>query len=794
MGLDLAGATVRLAARALVRTPAYTTLAILTLALGIGANSAIFSVVYGILERPLPYRDPQRLVVVQREQDLAGARRPAPVPFFSREDLAAWPARLTSLESHAFYAASVAALSTADGTDVIPTAVVSDSFFVMLGGPIAAGRPLGPTDDLTNSVVVSARLSQRLFGGAAAAPGRSLTLSSSPYVIVGVAAPAFQLPAHDTDVWMPYGYARSLNPRCCGMTLLGRLKAEATSQLVVQEAAGLGGRNERAKVLSLHDQLVGSVRSGLLILFAAAGLVLFAACVNVTNLVLTRQTARLRESAIRGALGASRARLIVERVVENLLLAGGGAAIGVALAIGVVKALVQVGASGLPRLDAVRVDLPVLLFSMVLAVVAAVFTGVIPSLRSPSPADALRSAAAYAVTPARAGRRVRGALCVAELAVSLVLLVGVGLLGRSLVRLLHTDLGVTTDRVATASLNMAFGGRPPDAQVLDRINRVIERVAALPGVQAAGVGTSLPPNASRIRLTLRRAGELVDYTASGVAATPGYFDALGMRLVKGRVFTAGDDLNHPPVMIMSVDTARRFFGDSDPIGKTMTLPALRNGVNKSEEMTLVGVVASVRYSGVAAAPDDAVYRPFAQQPWVAPFLVAQTAQDPGVILPALRREIGSVDRAIVVSDVRPLDAVISADTAQPRFRTVLLGGITGLAILVAAVGLFGVVAQSVSQRSRELGIRLALGARPDEIRWMVLREGAWLGLAGIALGAPAALAASRALTGLLYGIEPTDATSFVLASVGLLLVSLAASYVPALRASRVDPLLALRSE
>jgi putative ABC transport system permease protein len=287
---------------------------------------------------------------------------------------------------------------------------------------------------------------------------------------------------------------------------------------------------------------------------------------------------------------------------------------------------------------------------------------------------------------------------------------------------------------------------------------------------------------------------MVDYTASGVAATPGYFDALGMRLVKGRLFTADDDLNHPAVMIMSVDTARRFFGDGDPIGKTMSLPTLRNGVNKSEEMTLVGVVSGVRYSGVAAAPDDAVYRPFAQQTWVAPFLVARAAQDPDSLLASLRREIAAIDRGIVVSDVQPLAAVVAADTAQPRFRTMLLGGIAALAILVAAVGLFGVVAQSVAQRSRELGIRLALGARPGEIRSMVLREGVWLGLAGIGLGVPAAFAASRALTGLLYGVTPTDATSFVLAAVGLMAVSLVASYVPALRASRVDPLVALRSE
>jgi predicted permease len=707
------------------------------------------------------------------------------------------------LESTAFYAPEVAALATPEGGEVIDTAVVSSAFFSTIAGPIAAGRPLGPADDLSNTVVVSDRLSQRLFGGPERSLGQAITLSSRPYVVAGIAAESFQFPARTTDVWIPYGYSRSLNPRCCGLRMMARLRPDVTVDRAADEAGAFAKTantvaslpaNIRVRVIGLRDQIVGAVQPALLVLFAAAGLVLFVACVNVTNLMLTRQAANRREAAIRRALGATRGRLVAERLIENALLAGAGAGVGVGLAVAVVKMLVAFGGSGLPRLDDVRVDAPVLLFSMAIAGVAALLTGLLPALHSPNPADMLRSAATGNATPARGSRRVRGALCVAELAVSLVLLVGVGLLGRSLVALLQTDLGVTTDRVATASMNLAFGGRPPDDQVLDRIGRVLERVAALPGVEAAGVGTSLPPNASRIRLTLRRAADSVDYQAAGVAVTPGYFDALGFRLVKGRLFTADDVLNRPPVMMMSADTARRFFGDGDPIGRTMTLPAVRNGTNRSEEMTLVGVVANVRYSGLAAEPDDAVYRPFAQQPWVAPFLVARTAQQPDSLLPILRREIAQVERSIVVSDIKALDALVSESTTGPRFRTVLLAGIAGLAILVAAVGLVGVVGQSVTQRTREIGIRLALGARPDEIRSMVLREGAWLGLAGIAIGVPAAIAAARAITSLLHGIEPTDAWSYGFAAVGLLVVSLVAAYAPAARAARVDPLRALRTD
>jgi putative ABC transport system permease protein len=446
-----------------------------------------------------------------------------------------------------------------------------------------------------------------------------------------------------------------------------------------------------------------------------------------------------------------------------------------------------------PRLDAVHVDVPVLLFSIALAGVAALGAGLLPAWQSANTADALKFGAAGA-TGASGRPQVRRVLCATELAVSLVLLVGASLLGRSLVRLMHTDLGVTTDHVVTASMNLAFGQRPTDAQTLERVERVIERIRTLPGVRAVGVGTALPPNASRLMLTLRRTGETVDYQAAGVAATPDYFHALGMRLVNGRLFTAEDDLNHPPVMIMSVDTARRFFGDGDPIGRAMSLPVRRNGVNGRADMTLVGTIANVKYSGLDAAADDAVYRPFKQQTWVAPYLVVRTTGDPENLVPTVGREIAAVDRGIVITGVRALDAVVSDAAAQPRFRTVLLAAIAGLALLMAIVGLYGVVAYSVSQRTREIGIRMALGARGGDVLAMVLWEGLQLAVAGISGGLVAAFAATRALTGLLYGIAPTDGVSFGFAGASLLIVALMASYVPARRATKVDPLVALRYE
>ena len=498
--------------------------------------------------------------------------------------------------------------------------------------------------------------------------------------------------------------------------MMGRLRPDVTladtrsevtaAAKALSTAAASAPAEIRATVVSLRDQMTGTVRPALLILFAAVGLVLLVACANVVNIQLARQVAQERDAAIRWTLGASRGRLVRQSLTESLLLAVIGAAGGIALAVTCVRLLTRLNPPGLPRLDAVQVDATVLLFSIGLAALAALATGLVPALQSASAADALKFGAGRVTTGVRSGR-IRRVLCAVELAVSLVLLVGASLLGRSLYQLMNTDLGVTTDRVVTASINLAFGGRPRDEQALERIERVIDRIQALPGVAAAGVGISLPPQVSRLRLTLRKGGDSVDYQASGVAVTPGYFQVLGMRLLSGRLFTADDDRSRPPVMIMSVDTARRFFGDGDPIGQTMTLPATRNGVNASEVMTLVGVVANVKVLRFGRGGRRRCLSAIPSTDRVAPYLVARTIGEPDTLLATLRREIAAVDRAIVVSDVAALDSIVANAAAQPRFRTILLAVMAGLAALMAVIGLYGVMAYSISQRTREMGIRLA---------------------------------------------------------------------------------------
>ena len=801
---------VRHAARTLRKQPGFAVAAILTLALGIGANTGIFSIVYGILLRPLPYRDAERLVLIEAERDVAGVHEPVRV-YFPFTDLDGFRAQLTSVESVAFYATDQAVLSNGSGIEQVDSAIVSDSFFSTLGGGFRLGRPLGPADDLTPSIVISERVWRRAFGGSPDVIGQRVVLNSRrgdggqraawqrlPFTIVGVADDGFQFPSAQTDLWAPAGFVRTVNPRCCSFLPLARLtpgatvaQASADAHAVTQALSITSARDLRARAVLVHDSLVQTVQSSLLILLAAVGLVLCVACANVMNLLLAHNAARSREMAVRLALGASRGRLLVQSLVESGLLAAIGGAVGIMLASAMVETLRRLQPADIPRLDAVHVDAPVLLFACAVAAVATLVTGLLPALQSDA-SEALHTSG-KGVTSRAGGTRVRRALMVAELAVSVVLLVGAALLGRSLVRLLHTDVGVETDRVATASMSLALNRELTSTQQIALVDRVLERVRALPGVDAAGVGTSLPPRQSRIMLTLKGT-DGVGYQAAAIPTTPGYFSALGIRLLKGRFFTDADQGDHPGVMIMSAETARHFFGDGDPIGRTLSLPVFKDGAQVQGSMTLVGIIGEVKYSGLERAADNAIYRPFAQQPWPHVFLAARTDGDTAALGSTLQRQIAEVDRAIAVSAVSTLDNVVSDAAAQSRFRTLLLAGLAALSLALAAVGLYGVVSYSVTERAPEIGIRMALGATRRDVVTMIVGEGMRLAVAGVAIGVAAGYALARTVAALLYGVQPTDAASFALAAAFLLLCALVASYVPARRATRIDPAVALRAE
>jgi len=529
--VDALNQEIRYALRALVRRPGFALAAVLTLALGIGANAGIFSVVYGILLRPLQYEDAERLALVDVRREVAGSQQPV-LTYFPLADLEVFRARATAFESIAFYATDEGVVSNERQTELVDFATVSESFFSTLRGDLLLGRALGPSDDMTASIVISERLWRRLFDGLPTALGQNVILNSrrgdgsqrerwrrTPFTIVGVAHSSLQFPSPQTDIWTAAGFVRNLNPRCCSFLPLARLKSRATLHQATTEVDTLAqtlsatnaaaSRAIQANAIGLHEQLVMTVRPSLLILMAAVGLVLIVACANVTNLLLARNVTRARETAVRLALGASRVRLVMQSVVESGLLVAMGGGAGLLVAAGLVKTLRRLRPAEIPRLDAVRVDAPVLFFAFALAALAILLTSLLPAFQS------------KAITPRMSGKgmsrpagsRARRALLVLELAVSVVLLVGAMLLGRSLVGLMRTDLGVVTNHVVTASMSLALNRELSGAQQIAITNRVLDRLRELPGVRSVGVGTSLPPKQSRILLSLR-GNNAVDFQAA----------------------------------------------------------------------------------------------------------------------------------------------------------------------------------------------------------------------------------------------------------------------------------------
>jgi len=796
--LDVFDRDARYAIRSLRRTPAFTAIAIATLALAIGANTAIFTVVYQLLIRPLAYREASRLVVIDATRVYEGTPRPGHVSW-SLDSAARWQESLRTFSALTFYTSQVFQLSSRNGAELLDGATVSPTFFSTLDGSIVSGRAMETADALTPSIVISERLARRLFGSPDAALGAHLELNTVDYAVIGVAAATWDLPSWKTDVWESAGFAHLRNPQCCTVTLLGRLNpgvtiaqgradVRATSQaLAVSDPNTF--RRLHITVESLRDRQLGDSKTALLLLWAAVGIVLIIASANVVNLLVARNLARGREIAIRHALGASRGRLLIQGLIDAAAIAAGGVAGGLIIARVAAAALARVDPEMFPRLRDVHVDPLIVGFAVGVGALTTVATGLLPSLQ------AARAAMPRTVrqAPTRRQRRMQRLLCVVQLGAAVVLLVGATLLGRSLVDLLATDLGVSADHVLTASINTAFG-RPHSADELaTTMLRVVEQVQRIPGVRAAGIGTSLPPDSSRISMSLKRKSDAIDYIASAVVCSPGYFQALGIRLLQGRFFADSDDALPPPVIIVSASTARSLFGTDNPIGQTFNVPNFKFRRTKSDQATVVGVVSDVKYSGIDARAGDQVYWSLAQAPWLSTFLTIRTDGDVNVASD-LRRVVASIDPTITVSAIKPLDGIIATATAPARFRTLLIVAFAVVALVIAATGLYGIIAHSVTQRTAEIGVRVALGAGTRDVMSLVLREGLAIAALGIALGLPAAFVTSRAFAALLFGVKATDPFTYAAATIALITVALVASYAPARRASRVDPIVALRAE
>ena len=793
--------------RSLRRTPGFSLVAIGVLALGVGLNTAIFSVVYGVLVRPLPYPDPDSIVVIRMRDPRTGRATNG----FSWADLGDWTERSRSFEALALSQRNLAALDGDAGYEPFDGWTVSPAFFEIFGNPLLLGR--GIADPRWPEAVISHRLWQARFGANPTVVGSPIVVNGDQHTIVGVLRPGFRAPvsrppselrAGGADVGAPdiwWVVRPSDDRRIRSAHLVGRLQpgvtlaqaqadADAVARAIAEEYTP--GRVAEPVVTPLPEHVNGSLRRPLWLLLGTVGLVLLVACANVTALLLARQASRYRELLVRKALGASRSRLCVESVASAAWLAGAGGLAGVALAHGSVWLIRTTGAVSVLPLSSVRMDIPVLLFALAISVCAALFAGVlnaVPLMRADP--TSMGWMAGSARGEGRQARRLRAGVVTVQIAVSAVLLVGALLLSRSFVRLLGTDLGVTTGRVMSVQVNLAMGRPRDNAERIALTGRIIERVTALPTVEAAGAANGLPPNQTRMSYYFEdeaaTLGEPRTHRLTLLNPTTGYFEALGIPLLGGRFFSARDTAESPPVVILSESSARLLFGTADVVGRVLPTTSER-------KPTVVGMVGDVRYGGLAGPPPDAIYQPFAQFPFQHMNLVVRASDNPLNLAAAVRAAVHEVDRAITVDSAHLLDDLVAESLATPRFRALLLASLAVLALGLASLGLAGVVAYSVAKRTPELAVRIALGARTTAVLALVLREGFALALIGVVLGLGSAVLMTRALAGFLHDVAPTDGVSFLTAALCLLLVTLAASFVPARRATRVDPMAALRTE
>ncbi len=791
--------------RALRRNPGFATAAILTLALGLGANTAIFSVVNALLLRPLPFHEPDRLVSVWGRHPSIG-REAASIPDFTD-----WRAGAPSFSNLAGFARTSYPVKGEGEPELVTGALVTADFFRTLGVTMAAGRDLRPGEDSQSAArvaIISYGYWQRHYGGRTAAIGLQLsTGAESPYTIVGVAPRGFRLET-DADLWTPIALDEEHGRRDDFLQVVGRLRPGATIAGAQEEMAALMWRLAEkypesntgwtADVIPFREWLVGDVRPTLLVFMGAVGLVLLIACANVANLMLARLASRQREITVRSALGASRRRLTRQIVTESVLLSLVGGGLGLLLAVWGVQALRLSGAGAIPRVDDITLNFSALGFAFALSVITGLVFGTVPALRllSRDLHEGL-SSVSRGVVGASGGRALRGGLVAAEVATAFVLLVGAGLLLRSFSRLLEVDPGYRIAGILTARVSLPrvkYANEPRRTQLYDEL---INRVTAMPGVEAAGMVSGVPLGGGPPENSFTIGGDPavppgMVQDAGTVIASPGYFRALEILLVRGRMIGPGDIASAPGAAVIGEEMARRYWKGRDPIGSRITLDDPADSA--ARWLAVVGVVGDVRNLDLAEPPRPQLYLPMAQSPPPGMVLTARVAGDPVQIVSALRRSLAELDADVPISNVRTMPDRVADSVARPRLSAWLLGIFAVTALLLAAVGIYGVIAYGVVQRTRELGIRLALSAGRGSMLRMVLTQGMRPVLAGMGVGASLALAGSRLLRGLLFGVTAGDPLTYAVVALFLLGVALVACLGPARRAARSDPMAALRTD
>ena len=806
-----------LSARKLLRAPAFAVVAILTLALGIGANTAIFSIVKAVLLAPLPFRDADRVAM------LWGSRDAGETTWLSAAEILSYRDDIAAFESVAAYTGTGANLTGGQEPERVAAAAVTTNLFHTLGVAPLAGRAFGPGDSaaaVRDQVIISHGLWQRRFGADPTIVGKSIQVNGSARTVVAVMRPSFRLPLDIADqrpseLWVPMdlhdGDLAGWGNR--GLMAVVRLapgvtpqRAAALMQVVEErwvQQGHLSNRNHlNRRAVAIADLVLGDVRPALWMLLGAVGVILLIACANVANLALARSDERVREVAVRTAIGASRGRIMRQLLTESLLVAALGGGVGVALAFGGTRLLVALHPAGIPRVEHVTIDPVVLAFSLFLTLLTGIAFGLAPAVQLSQP-DLNRGLKEGGRTGSVSGarQRFRDSLVVAQMAMSVVLLIGAMLLTRSFIELRRIDLGFRPDSALSLRVALPAAAYPDAPSVIGFHRTLRQRLLQAPGVRSVGA-TRLLPLTGTIgdwSITLEGRTRVASENPNGdwQVVMPGYFESMGMRLVRGRFISDDDHENAPGVAVINELMASRYWPDEDAIGKRFHL-----GTNQRPWIAIVGIVGQVRHNALTEEPRAEMYLPHAQWNLAAGGInagrgmtyVIRTAGDPLASLPHVREAVGALDRSLPISDIRTLERVTDDSLAQPRFTTMLLGTFAGLALVLATIGIYGVISLLVTRRRQEIGIRMALGAAPGAIVRMVVRRGAALASIGILGGVAAAAVLGRVVASMLYGVTALDPLTFVMIPSALLVVALVASLVPAGRAAMVDPVEALRDE
>ncbi len=808
--MDTLRQDIRHAVRRLAHSPGFTIVALLTLALGIGANTAIFTVVNAVLLRPLPYDHPAQLVgIFHRMKSDTELSTMSPPNFLDVRRANHTMADVAALNTNSYTLTGAGAPVRLDGAEV------SASFFNVLRVRPILGRTFRPEENepgRNHVVVLAHHVWVQRFGGDSAVVGRTITIDAKPYTVVGVMPARFSYP-DDRALWVPFEYDkdfRSDNRGAWYVDVIARLKDGATASQAAADVAAIARRLEREYPKSntdlqftaapLHGWIVERSRTALLLLLGAVGLVLLIACVNVANLTLARAVAREGELAVRAALGAGRLRLIRQLLTESIVLSLAGGIAGLLIAIWGSDALVALQPAGIPRIGEVRVDASVIAFSAIVAVLTGLLFGSIPAVQITRGAlvGALKESGRSALA-GRRSHRVRSTLVVAELALAVALLAGAGLLINSFVRIQRVDPGFQTGEALTFRVGLPESAYPERPQRIAFYDRLLERLQTLPGVKSTGAVMGVPLSDLNFNISFQVEGRPAapaghEPTMEVRVASVGYFGAIGIPLKRGRLFSAADVWSAPQVVMLSESAVRKYFPTEDPLGRNITIGWTYDERRRRAGGTVVGVVGDVKDAGLDAEARPEIYLPYAQMGLDSMTVVVRGALPAASFSRAVEDVVHDLDANLAVANVKTLDQIVSASVADRRFYMLLIGVFAAAALILAAVGIFGVMSYSVTQQTREIGIRMALGAGRGDVVRMVLHHAGLLIFAGVVIGVGLALAAGRALSSMLFDLSPRDPATLVVVSTVLGSIAFLASYLPARRATRIDPVQALRAD